>query len=719
MKNQRSEPLHTIITRMMINQQILFTVLVICIIAVSTQWGTRIAIQQTRQSTQLIANNVSDFLNSSEHALTALAVSEPTQSEIDSVRAGFNEFDVIYYIQSNGHLVKISPTTGLMTVGMDMSQQPYFDLDQGVSEVTTPFTSPRTGKATVYMGVPLLHDNGMIVGEVNLSQIQRWISDQNSSTSGTIFIIDQNGYFIAHPDANKVARHEDIRQTGIYQATLAGKTDPVFTWDDTLYVSNIQKIPNTEWYAITQTPAWIVYGPSLLPALLSLNVALILIFFGMRRQRRTISRRVIDPLELLAAQARRITAGDYLYVYSQPVAPDAYAEVNLLMDSFKTMEDAVRTRESDNYKLLFDVQRHLRQERLIRDIDSAIKPIESLDHTLKTVLTSINSRLGIDASSIYINQPEKNIMKGTCRIGFSKPPDQATVTSLEKYIGRLVGEGKILRIPNLEKAKEPAFKTLYRTEKIRSYIGIPLYAREQLIGVLNLFTRTIYSPADDEVDFLKLVSAHLSLAIDSTLMFNDLQASNLEMTKAYNSTLEGWSRAMDLRDRETEGHTLRVTELSEKLAKQMGIPEEYLIHVRHGSLLHDIGKIGVPDSILLKPGPLTKREWVVMRRHPEYARDFLMAIDYLYPAIDIPLHHHERWDGNGYPDHLVGEAIPLAARVFSVIDVWDALTSDRPYRTAWPSEKALEYIQQESGRYFDPEVVKEFLKLFPSANFLL
>ena len=203
---------------------------------------------------------------------------------------------------------------------------------------------------------------------------------------------------------------------------------------------------------------------------------------------------------------------------------------------------------------------------------------------------------------------------------------------------------------------------------------------------------------------------HTAVALDNARLFTDLQQSNIDLINAYDSTLEGWSRAMDLRDRETEGHTLRVTTLTEKLASLMGIPNDRLIHIRRGALLHDIGKIAVPDSILLKPGPLTKEETTTMRMHPVYAREFLTPIEYLRPALDIPAYHHEKWNGEGYPEHLAGKSIPLAARIFSIIDVWDALTSDRPYRKAWSKDAALEYIREQSGQYFDPEIVKVFLK---------
>lgn len=186
----------------------------------------------------------------------------------------------------------------------------------------------------------------------------------------------------------------------------------------------------------------------------------------------------------------------------------------------------------------------------------------------------------------------------------------------------------------------------------------------------------------------------------------------------YSATIEGWSRILDLRDKETEGHSQRVTELSVRLAEQMGFSDRQLVYVRWGALLHDIGKIGIPDSILHKAGPLTEEEWAIMRRHPEYAYQMLSSIPFLLPALDIPYCHHERWDGSGYPRGLRGEEIPLAARIFAVVDVWDALRSDRPYRKGWPGEKVLEYLCDQSGHHFDPEVVAQFFKLIGHQSLL-
>jgi cyclic di-GMP phosphodiesterase len=193
----------------------------------------------------------------------------------------------------------------------------------------------------------------------------------------------------------------------------------------------------------------------------------------------------------------------------------------------------------------------------------------------------------------------------------------------------------------------------------------------------------------------------------------NLQEAHQKLLNAYDRTIEGWSRAMDLRDNETEGHTQRVTHLTLKLAEAFNMKSDELIHIRRGALLHDMGKLGIPDSILLKPDKLTAEEWEAMRQHPKLAYDMLYPIEYLHPALDIPYCHHEKWDGTGYPRGLKGEEIPLVARLFAVIDVWDALTSNRPYRLAWEKDRVLAFIREQSGKHFDPEVVEVFFKIIP------
>lgn len=191
---------------------------------------------------------------------------------------------------------------------------------------------------------------------------------------------------------------------------------------------------------------------------------------------------------------------------------------------------------------------------------------------------------------------------------------------------------------------------------------------------------------------------------------------NSIIVNAYEETLAGWSRAMDFRDEETENHTQRVTALTMQMAKRMHLSETQVTHMRRGALLHDIGKMGIPDRILRKQGRLTAEEWVIMRKHPEYAYEMIYPIKFLRPALDIPYCHHEKWDGTGYPRGLKGEDIPIAARIFAVVDVWDALTSDRPYRKAMLKEEVCEYIRSESGTHFDPHIVELFLEMICSRS---
>jgi response regulator RpfG family c-di-GMP phosphodiesterase len=207
-----------------------------------------------------------------------------------------------------------------------------------------------------------------------------------------------------------------------------------------------------------------------------------------------------------------------------------------------------------------------------------------------------------------------------------------------------------------------------------------------------------------------LLSRCSQLALQLRAADDALRTANAATVGAYEATLEAWLRALELRDRQTDGHSRRVSEMAVQLAQAMGMEEEQLQQVRRGALLHDIGKVGIPDSILIKPGPLTEEEWAIMKRHAAYAYELLGPISFLQEALDIPYCHHERWDGTGYPRGLKGEQIPLAARIFAVIDVWDALCSDRPYRKAWPEQQAREYIHSRAGAHFDPRVVNAFLR---------
>jgi putative nucleotidyltransferase with HDIG domain len=252
---------------------------------------------------------------------------------------------------------------------------------------------------------------------------------------------------------------------------------------------------------------------------------------------------------------------------------------------------------------------------------------------------------------------------------------------------------------------------LITEENFVVYFIAPLIVKDELLGALEIYHRAPIIMKTEWLKFLETLAGQTAIAIDNATLFADLQRSNADLTQAYETTLEGWSTALDLRDKETEGHTKRVTEMTVRLAERMGVSPQELIQIRQGALLHDIGKMGIPDRILLKRDQLTDEEWVSMRMHPTYAFQMLKPIAYLRRALDIPYCHHEKWDGTGYPRGLRGEEIPLGARIFCIVDVYDALTSNRPYRSAWPKEKVLHHIQELSGSHFDPQVVEAFLKM--------
>ncbi|GAP21641.1 PAS domain S-box protein [Leptolinea tardivitalis] len=244
---------------------------------------------------------------------------------------------------------------------------------------------------------------------------------------------------------------------------------------------------------------------------------------------------------------------------------------------------------------------------------------------------------------------------------------------------------------------------------IMGSVGMPLIAQDNLFGFMWVGRRS--SISQNEIRLLSAIADIAANAIYRSTLHEQTQKDAAELANAYETTLEGWARALELREQETAGHSKRVVKYSVELAKAMGFGPQDLINIQRGARLHDIGKMGIPDKILLKKGPLSEKEWQVMRKHPIYAHNLLSQIPYLIPALDIPYYHHERWDGTGYPNGLKEYDIPIAARIFSVVDVWDALSSDRPYRKAWSEEEVLLYLKEQAGRQFDPEVVATFLKI--------
>ncbi len=357
-------------------------------------------------------------------------------------------------------------------------------------------------------------------------------------------------------------------------------------------------------------------------------------------------------------------------------------------------------------------QQHLQRLSALHEIDMAISANLDIRVTLNILLEQVTTQLKVDAVAVSLIEPSTHVLRFKAGRGFSSSQIEHTSLRLgEGQAGLAALEKRIIHVPDLNEIGGQFLRAeLVDKEKFVSYYALPLIAKGEVKGVLEIFHRSQLYPSTEWMDFLKTLSVQTAIAIDNATLFRNLERSNIELTLAYETTLEGWARALDLRDRETEGHTRRVTETTIQLARMVGIHDEELAHIRRGSLLHDIGKMGVPDSILLKPGKLNDEEWEIMRQHPVYAYQMLSPIAFLRPALDIPYCHHEKWDGTGYPRGLRGEQIPLSARIFSIVDVWDALRSDRPYRAAWSEEKVLAYIQEQKGKHFDPQVVEAFLK---------
>lgn len=359
------------------------------------------------------------------------------------------------------------------------------------------------------------------------------------------------------------------------------------------------------------------------------------------------------------------------------------------------------------------MERQLRRLASLRAIDTAIAGSLDLTVTLNVILEQVTTQLGVDAADVLLLNPHMRVLDYAASRGFRTEALRHTHLRLgDGHAGRAALERTVVRIDSLSDAPGDLQRApQLGAEGFRVYLAAPLVAKGEVKGVLELFHRSDLQSSKEWMSFLEALAGQAAIALDNASLFNGLQRANLELMLAYDTTLEGWSRALDLRDRETEGHTQRVTDLTLRLAERMGVPDAHLAHIRRGALLHDIGKMGIPDAILHKPGPLTDEEWAIMRRHPVYARDLLAAIPYLRPALDIPYGHHEKWDGSGYPEGLRGERIPLSARIFAPCDVWDALTSDRPYRKAWSPEQARAYIREQAGKHFDPAVAETFLAL--------
>jgi putative nucleotidyltransferase with HDIG domain len=362
------------------------------------------------------------------------------------------------------------------------------------------------------------------------------------------------------------------------------------------------------------------------------------------------------------------------------------------------------------------IRRQLERLAALRSIDTAIIGNQDQRTTLNVILEQVTSRLGVHAAAVHQLNPHTRSLTLVASRGFrGLGPIGPRRNWTDGFAGRVAAERQLIHVADVLEESGRTAGLLMPGEGFRGYVGLPLTTRGHTRGVIEVFQRGPLEPDSEWFDFLHALAGQCVIALEHLSMFDGLQQANLDLALAYDRTLEGWSRALELRDYETEGHSRRVTRLTLQLANALGMTDEECVHIRRGALLHDIGKMAIPDSILLKPSALTKDEWHIMRQHPTYAHDLLAPIPFLRPALDIPFCHHECWDGGGYPRGLQGESIPMAARIFTVVDVWDALTHARPYRGAWPEAMVRDYIHSLTARQFDPAIVRTFLSLDMSA----
>lgn len=390
---------------------------------------------------------------------------------------------------------------------------------------------------------------------------------------------------------------------------------------------------------------------------------------------------------------------DRLSGIANPVASAAVQDISDLINSLNLLQN----------KMFDYVSTSQHQLKALVGVGQVINSSLGLERVLTEVMDSVVKLMQAERGflMLYNNNGELRVKASH---HMNKDNDDFTISMT--IVSRVANTGKPVLTTNAQ--EDPRFEEQKSVVKhnLRSIICVPLNLKDETIGVIFVDSRihtALFREADLEI--LSAFADHAAVAIDNARLFDSLQKANQELRKAYDETLQGWALALELRDRETEGHTRRVTELTLQLAEKLGVPEGEMEHVKRGALLHDIGKMAIPDSVLLKPGNLNLMERKFMELHPEIAKDMLKKIEFLHPAISIPYCHHEKWDGTGYPHNLRGEEIPFAARIFAVVDVWDALTSERPYRDPVAPDEVRRIIHEGSGSHFDPLVVDAFLEI--------
>lgn len=423
--------------------------------------------------------------------------------------------------------------------------------------------------------------------------------------------------------------------------------------------------------------------------------------------------RVIESGTTLETE-ERVTIGGETRTYLSVKSPLCDASGSIYAVCGISTDITERKRAEEEIRSLNDrLAKRLRRVESLHRIDESIAGGNDRKRTLELIAEAAIRELGADAAVIHLFDETLQVFEREVFSGSLLPIANRLRQKAENCLtGRAAGQKSAFWIADLNTANCACRDAAGLAEAgFRFYFGIPLLAKGRVKGVLELLDTGTIEPDQEWLSFAEALAGQAAVAVENAVLLQGLRGAHAELASAYEATIEGWGRALDMRDKETEGHSRRVTEMTAAVARLMGVNPDELIHIRRGALLHDIGKMGIPDSILLKPGPLTDDEWRVMRRHPDLAAEMLWPIEFLRPAIDIPRFHHEKWDGTGYPHGLKGNEIPLSARIFAAVDIWDALSHARPYRAAWPADRVREHLASLSGNHLDPEVVRVFLGL--------
>ncbi len=417
----------------------------------------------------------------------------------------------------------------------------------------------------------------------------------------------------------------------------------------------------------------------------------------------TVQRQFQDTYSLLIRTVGKLSsAGD-----SKLSAP--IQEINNLAQTLEKLEQTVTAHARGQQNQLAELMR----------IGRAINSSLGLKRVLEEVMDSLIKLMRAERGFLMLRESDGELLVQVARGIARSDLDKDDFAFSKTVVQNAVELRQPVLTTNAQDDPRFAGQASVMGFHFRSILCAPLKIKDDLIGVIYVDNRALTEVFQEEdKELISAFADQAAVAIDNARLIESLRRTNEELAtanadleNAYQATLEGWVRALDLRDKETEGHTQRVTILTERLARSLGVNGEELMHLTRGALLHDIGKMAIPDGVLLKPGELTEDERELIRKHPQYAFDMLYPIEFLRRALDIPYCHHEKWDGTGYPRKLKGEEIPFAARIFPVIDVWDALVSDRPYRKGLPHAEVRERIKADAGRHFDPRVVEAFLEM--------